>query len=98
VQTCSRCYAQSDDNVIFCESCQSDLREYSTTAVALRELETNPRVKSIRISVYQDACPECHSHQGTYSKESVPHLPHTGCSHAEGCRCFYEPYLDTLYP
>ena len=98
MQTCSRCYTQSSDNAIFCTNCQSDLREFSNTAVALKEMLENPRVRNIRISVYQDACPECHSHQGTYPKESAPRLPHTGCSHGNGCRCFYEPFLDTLYP
>lgn len=98
MQTCSRCYAQSPDHAIFCAACQSDLRDYSNTAVALKELQENPRVKKIRVSVYQDACPECHSKQGTYEKDHVPHLPHPGCSHAEGCRCYYEPYLETLYP
>lgn len=98
VQTCSRCFTQSPDNALFCTGCQSDLKEFSTTAIALKQFQDNARVKSIRISVYQDACPECHSHQGTYAKDSVPRLPHSGCSHADGCRCFYEPNLDVLYP
>ncbi len=98
MQTCSRCYTQSQDNAIFCTSCQSDLRDYSTTAIALKEFQNNSRVINVRISIYQDACPECHSHQGTYAKDAVPHLPHVGCSHTDGCRCFYEPFLDVLYP
>lgn len=98
MQTCSRCSSQSPDNAIFCDSCQSDLREFSTTAIALKEFKNNPRVTSIRISVYQDACLECHAHQGTYAKDAVPRLPHAGCSHSDGCRCFYEPFLDVLYP
>lgn len=98
MQTCSRCFTQSPDNALFCVSCQSDLKEFSTAAIALKEFQGNPRVKNIRISVYQDACPECHSHQGTFDKNNVPRLPHSGCSHSNGCRCFYEPFLDVLYP
>jgi hypothetical protein len=25
-------------------------------------------------------------------------LPVEGCSHALGCRCFYQPVLDEIYP
>jgi hypothetical protein len=67
-------------------------------AVTLKLFVENPRVKMIRISVGNDACPACHAQQGTYPKESVPVLPHAGCSHDHGCRCHYEPYLDVLYP
>jgi phage FluMu protein Com len=98
MQTCSRCNTQSPDNAILCGSCQSDLREYSTTAVALREFQQNPRVKYIRVSVGNDACPACHAMQGTYAKDKAPTLPHASCSHDHGCRCFYEPFLDELYP
>ena len=98
MQTCSRCNEQSPDNTIFCVACQSDLREYSTTATALKQFQSNPRVRSVRISVGADACPTCHAQQGTYPKDSVPVLPHPGCSHKDGCRCFYEPVLDVLFP
>ncbi len=98
MQTCTRCFAQSPDSALLCVSCQSDLREFSTTAVALKKFQANDRIKYIRISVGNDACPACHALQGTYPKDEVPHLPHTGCSHSEGCRCFYEPFLEQLYP
>lgn len=98
MQTCSRCNAQSSDDAILCQECQSDLREFSTTAVALKNMRENPRIKYIRISVGNDACPSCHAQQGTYPKDSVPVLPHVGCSHENGCRCFYEPYLGEIFP
>jgi hypothetical protein len=28
----------------------------------------------------------------------VPELPVRGCSHKNGCRCFYEPFLTDIYP
>lgn len=98
MQTCSRCNAQSNDSAILCTGCQCDLREFSSTAVALQNMRDNPRVKYVRISVGNDACPTCHAAQGTYSKEEAPTLPHKACSHENGCRCFYEPFLDKLYP
>lgn len=98
MQTCSRCNTQSPDSAILCESCQSDLRQFSAMSVALKGFQLNNRVKYIRVSVGNDACPACHAQQGTYPKESVPPLPHPGCSHENGCRCFYEPFLDELYP
>lgn len=98
MQTCTRCYAQSPDSALLCVSCQTDLREYSSTAVALHEFINNERIKYVRVSIGNDACSSCHELQGTYPKESAPALPHTGCSHENGCRCFYEPYLGVLYP
>ena len=98
MQTCTRCFAQSTDSAMLCDLCQSDLRVYSSTSVALNKFKQNSRIKYIRISVGNDACPACHDQQGTYPKESVPALPHKGCSHTNGCRCFYEPFLGELYP
>jgi hypothetical protein len=98
MQTCSRCSTQSPDNVILCVKCQSDLRVFSTTSVALHVFKKNPRIMYVRISIGNDACPSCHAQQGTYPKENVPILPHQGCSHENGCRCFYEPFLGELFP
>jgi hypothetical protein len=70
------------------------LGEFSTTAAALKRLRANPRVKSIRVTVADDACPHCYELLKTYPKDQVPSLPHLGCSHANGCRCFYEPVLE----
>jgi len=94
MQTCSKCNASSPDNAATCNHCHADLGQFSMTAVALRHLKDNPRVKSIRISVGGDACPHCYELMKTYPKDLVPTLPHTGCSHQDGCRCFYEPVLE----
>ena len=94
MQTCSKCNASSPDDAKSCFACQADLSVYSTRAVALRNLCDNPRVRSIRISVAEDACPECTHLLNSYPKNRVPLLPHPGCSHANGCRCFYEPVLE----
>jgi hypothetical protein len=70
------------------------LSELSATARALKHLRENPRVRAIRVTVAGDACPYCYELLKTYPKNEVPHLPHTGCSHEYGCRCFYEPVLE----
>jgi hypothetical protein len=62
--------------------------------MALKELQANPRVRLIRISVSYDACSHCYELLKTYPKNKVPHLPHEGCSSPNGCRCFYEPVLE----
>lgn len=98
MQTCSRCYTQCNDSVLVCPTCQADLRELSATAQALKRLQDNPRVKTIRLVVSHDACPACQVLQGTYEKDKVPRLPVEGCSDKNGCRCFYEPTLDEIYP
>lgn len=93
MQTCSRCNASSPDTATHCVHCQADLRKFSLTAVALKRMQANPRVSAIRISVAHDACPYCYELLKTYPKDAVPPLPHPGCSHENGCRCFYEPVL-----
>jgi len=98
VQTCSQCNAQSADEAEICQNCGADLRMYSTTAVARKKFQTNPRVKLVRVIVAADACPACTQVEGTYEKEEVPILPVVGCSHPNGCRCFYQPYLEEIYP
>jgi hypothetical protein len=94
MQTCSRCNASSPDDALVCVNCHSDLGQFSITAVALKEMQANPRVRSVRISVAGDACSYCYEQMKTYPKDQVPRLPHAGCSHTNGCRCFYEPVLD----
>ncbi len=93
MQTCSRCNTSSPDNATNCVNCNADLAQFSTTAVALANLQANPRVSAIRISVADDACSYCYERLDTYPKDQVPRLPHLGCSHENGCRCFYEPVL-----
>jgi len=94
MQTCSKCNASSPDNALVCKNCGADLSGFSLTAAALKSLQANPRVRAIRISVANDACSHCYQLLNTYPKGKVPHLPHEGCSHENGCRCFYEPVLE----
>lgn len=98
MQTCTKCNLQSPDMATRCIHCQADLSEFSSTNVALKRLQANPRVKDVRLIVAHDCCPACRAAEGTYDKTKVPRLPIEGCSHALGCRCFYEPMLNTIYP
>lgn len=93
MQTCSQCNATSPDTALTCTHCGADLSLFSMRAVTLRRLQANPRVRAIRLSVAQDACPACQELFGTYPKDAAPALPHLACSHPQGCRCFYEPVL-----
>ena len=72
--------------------------ENSNAAKALKKLQANTRVKYIVIIAPEDACPSCQQLTGTYPKNEVPHLPVGECSHPLGCRAFYMPYLDDIYP
>lgn len=72
--------------------------ESSAAAQALRRFQANPRVKYIVIAVPDDACPACNKLAGTYPKDNVPRLPVESCSHPLGCRSFYMPFLDEIYP
>jgi hypothetical protein len=74
------------------------LWENSQAANALKELQANPRVKYIVIIAPADACPACQQLTGTYTKDQTPRLPLSECSHPLGCRSFYMPYLDEIYP
>lgn len=94
MQTCSLCNASSPDSAVQCVHCSADLRKFSVTAVALKRFQENPRVRAVRVSVAYDACPHCYELLKTYAKDDVPILPHAGCSHENGCRCFYEPVLE----
>jgi len=67
-------------------------------AHALERMKANPRVKYIVIVVPEDACPACQNLTGTYPKDQVPRLPIEECSHPLGCRSFYIPYLDEIFP
>lgn len=98
MQTCTICNALSPDTATHCVNCQSDLREYSSTSVALKRFRSNPRVKYVRITVAHNCCPACREREGAYSKDDAPRLPVEGCSSQHGCRCFYQPFLEDLYP
>jgi len=86
------------DEILSCPKCGADMHELSTTAVAIKEYQANPRVGIIRVHVNDDACPACAQLQGAYPKDKVPRLPVEGCSHKDGCRCFYAPALTEISP
>jgi hypothetical protein len=88
----------SQDAAITCPGCGADLREFSQASVALKTLQENPRVIYVRVSVAEDCCPACRQVEGAYAKETAPHLPVEGCSQNHGCRCFYQPVLEVIYP
>ena len=98
MQTCFQCNAQSPDEASNCVNCDADLTEFSTTAMARKIFLSNPRVSFVRILVADDSCPACQALEGTYEKNEIPALPVKRCSHGLGCRCFYQPYLNTIYP
>jgi hypothetical protein len=98
MQTCSLCNTRTDDLTTICPGCQADLKTNSVTVVALKQFQENTRVKLIYVSIADDACPTCQQYHGAYEKDSVPNLPIEGCSHKQGCRCFYEPLFDEIYP
>lgn len=72
--------------------------ETSPAAQSLERMKSNPRIKYIVIIVPEDACPACQNLTGTYPKDQVPRLPIEKCSHPLGCRSYYLPYLDEIYP
>ena len=98
MQICSRCSTSASDTQQQCPKCQADLREFSVAAVSLKKLVENSRVYAIHVSTGDDACPACQAVQGTYAKDKAPTLPVEGCSHPSGCRCFYQPMLEEIYP
>ena len=98
MQTCSLCNASSPDQASHCVNCQADLSEHSVTAEALKRFQANPRVKAVTVASSSDSCSYCYEQLGTYPADRVPPLPHKGCSHTNGCRCFYIPVLNDIYP
>jgi hypothetical protein len=75
-----------------------DVWESSDAARALKQLQANPRISLITLVAPADACPACQQLVGTYSKDQVPALPMEACSHPLGCRAFYTPVIDEIYP
>ena len=98
MRTCSVCGLHSADSVRRCPRCQSDLDALSATALAKKQLLTNPRVSRVRVLASADSCPACQNATGEFAKSFLPDLPVPGCSHPLGCRCFYEPALATIFP
>ena len=77
---------------------KSSSTDSKSPASALKRFQENSRVRDVRVVVSADCCPVCAAHEGTYDKEEAPSLPVEGCSHPNGCRCFYEPMLNIIYP
>ena len=75
-----------------------DMWEDSPAAQSLKRMIANSRIKYIVIVVPEDACPACQNLTGTYPKDQVPRLPFEKCSHPLGCRSYYLPYLDEIFP
>ncbi len=65
---------------------------------ALKKMQANPRVSNIVVVVPADACPACRKISGTYPKDKVPRLPIEACTHPLGCRSFYQPFLNQIFP
>ena len=76
----------------------ADIWETSEAAKSLERMKANPRIKYIVVIVPEDACPACQNLTGTYPKDQVPRLPYEECSHPLGCRSYYAPYLDEIFP
>jgi len=75
-----------------------DVWEISPAAQSLARMIANPRIKYIVLVAPEDACPTCQDLTGTYPKDQVPRLPFEKCSHPLGCRSYYLPYLDEIFP
>lgn len=65
---------------------------------ALKKIQEGGIATKVRILAARDCCPVCRAYEGAYDFDEVPELPHEGCSHALGCRCFYAPVLDRRGP
>jgi hypothetical protein len=72
--------------------------ESSAAAQSLKAMQANSRVKYIVVIAPEDACPACQNLAGTYPKDKTPRLPIESCSHPLGCRAYYMPYLDEIFP
>lgn len=64
---------------------------------ALEKIRSGLATK-VRILTNRDCCPVCQAMDGVYEFDEVPELPIEGCSHPDGCRCYYAPVLDRFGP
>lgn len=80
------------------DSAKAPFDETYPPNAALKKFQDNERVINVRLIVAADCCPVCAAHEGTYDKQAAPALPLEGCSHPNGCRCFYEPRLSIIFP
>lgn len=77
---------------------ESVARRMAEAKAALERLQQNPRVTKIVVVVPGDACQSCADIAGSYAKQDAPQLPMDACSHPLGCRSYYQPFIDELYP
>jgi len=100
MRECAECHTKSDDHVVICPQCGTDLKLDSVTARALREIIKNPRAQAVYVVARARACPACRRAQGTYNKNAsnIPRLPIVGCSCPGGCTCWYEPLITEVGP
>ena len=77
---------------------ESVARRINEVDEALKRMQANPRISKIVVIVPADACPACQEVFGTYPKDEVPRLPMDACTHPLGCRSYYQPFIDELYP
>ncbi len=96
--TCAECNAQVDETDTRCPNCGAALDRRAMLNTVLSRFQSNPRVTLVRVSVADDCCPACAAVQGAHPKENAPALPQPSCSSPGGCRCFYEPVLNDIYP
>lgn len=73
-------------------------RRKAEAEAALKRMQENPRISKVVVTVPADACPACRDVYGTYEKDAVPALPMELCTHPLGCRSYYQPFIDELYP
>jgi hypothetical protein len=65
---------------------------------ALKRIREGGVATKVRILANHDCCPVCNAMEGAYEFDEVPELPLEGCSHPQGCRCYYAPVLDRFGP
>jgi hypothetical protein len=100
MRECVVCFTKSEDHVLICPKCGSDLQVDSVTARALNDILANPRATGVFIAAPDHACPACRRAQGTFYKgaDRIPQIPIAGCSCADGCTCRYEPLVVEVGP
>lgn len=70
----------------------------SKAVQSLKRMRENPRIKYVVVIAPANACPACQQLVGTYPKDQTPRLPIEYCSNPNGCRSYYLPYLQDIYP
>jgi hypothetical protein len=51
-------------------------------------------IVGVRVLVSDNSCPTCRAMADqVYTPDTAPRLPHTGCTHPDGCRCAYTPVM-----